>query len=460
MKKVYKNISLSFVMLISFSGAFIYQGNNKVVKADIFTTPSSNGSSGGSYGGFYSWDISSLPLRLKWYTGSGGNKHLYIPKQMEYATGQGYHDLNRNLTGRWAYLGIPNITYTGGFSVINNTHYAVWNMIDYFKSRGWFSNGTYSRTLWGEYNTYIHQNGGYDKGDAYWKNGQRIDALSINYHNIRVSPRPKIDSVYTVEKLSGTSGNDFDNTNRGSQWNFYNPKGSSRYSGQSAKGQMNYNHKITEKVYLVQRTTNYKSYTYRSDQRNPNKRDVSSRTYSSRLVATHSNTFKYNVNSPEPRTYSFQPYNLNKSTGTGNGLMSSPSDTSLIRSYMGEYNGIDGAMQVTPNNCQNDTDGHNLKSIDTNTPTQFSLKWNNEQFGLPKDKLSLINGREPNGEWNYQDAVTGSWSANGDFNQNSTNIGGQKSNTQYYGATLSAGMRSLPISELRRRKPNSSTVST
>ena len=419
-------------------------GTTQKVEAGVFNSPGS--SSGGGNGGGGTWypgaSNYTSGLQLTWTYGSG-NKVVTIPGGMMRFIDYPYSDRNLNISGtKWAFLTMNDITFTGVFEGMNRDHYIIWPIIDRMNGRNGVRIDRQSKKLTGDWVTYLKQQGAdiNSNGERYIYRGQYVDAINMTAYKITKPAKTTTETKKTIVKIDGTTDKNFDNTNKGLEWNFNNTKTTAPYNGKSNDGQATYGNKISKKVYEIKKTVTYPAYSYMSDQRDPGY-GAPKITYTKVREVDQSNTFKYKRQQPDPVCKFYAPYNLNKAVGNKTGAMTSAEDTNLIRSKMGDYKDPEGVMDIDPNNLLNVTDGSNLPMLDTNTPLKFTIKWNNSQFGLPEDKIKLNDERPADG-WSMSPAVTGQWSASGSYNQGNTDLSGQKSNTQYYSGHLVAGTSS------------------
>ena len=161
-----------------------------------------------------------------------------------------------------------------------------------------------------------------------------------------------------------------DNRNRTPEWLFKNVKNNIEYTGKSAAHETNYKRTVEATVYRVQRKVK-KTY------------DGSGKVIKSTVVAGsykivggakhYTKDITYKVYSPAVTSKQFMPFNLNRNGVATREDISGPYPTLVANKN----------LDMSVNNHQNITDNKALQTLDTNNGLKFTVRFNNNQFGIP-----------------------------------------------------------------------------
>lgn len=159
------------------------------------------------------------------------------------------------------------------------------------------------------------------------------------------------------------------------QWLYDNQIKTLRYNGKSLETEMNHD-RIVKATYIpVTKTT-----TYMTDGSRVWDQSV---TYKKGVKINKNRTIEYDVKAPDIGKEFFRPFDLNK-----NG----PADDADVKATYPDYENPIANLDMSVDNKQGITDKKHIQTLDTNTTTPFSVKFNNEQFGLPTSHISLADG--------------------------------------------------------------------
>lgn len=276
---------------------------------------------------------------------------------------------------------------------------------------------------------------GYSKNFYY--NPSTGKFLDIIWVPIKPSAPPASEeqgNVLVRVRVNGRVTYDLTNKSAEELWNYIG--NSTTYRNKSAYGEYAHECKIVANYNKVTRTAVYRAVRtngvitgYAFDHWNYSKSPAESKT----------KTITYSLDPPSPEQTVYNPYNLNRN---GAAL---PEDLENIS--MPEPTG--GDLNMSVNNYQNITDNKLIKALDTNTPIKFSVKYNNDYFGLPfviedvnpGSYHAINNGFDTN-------TVSSMGSGGGSF-ESEFNNGGQtiklyesKTGDKYWGGSLHMGISS------------------
>ena len=286
----------------------------------------------------------------------------------------------------------------------------------------------------------------YTNGSAPGSPHRELDGVWVSGHWVEADySRQVITNSYWQKKVNGQWVYDKQNTENHSGWNaqdlWNENRQSATYSNQSDNGEYNHNRRL---VVVYQNLNQHVRYW----ETGPGQQSQHSYTYSkSGSEFVKARDFSYNVQQPSLTQTWFKPFHLNV-----NGYASDSLVKQTYPGYRGNGIGLIGSVD----NGQSITDGSNIKTLDTNTSTKFSIKINNEQLGIPNASQGGFD------LWNsipYQDYKIGNNSYNpnifnvipnngetttGKFKSESVsnNISGKISKDFYWGGAIKAGINS------------------
>ena len=236
-----------------------------------------------------------------------------------------------------------------------------------------------------------------------------------------------------------------DLSGKSAEWLYNNLVTSLTYNGKSLETEMNHD-RIVKAVYIpITRTI-----TYMTDGTNVWNKTT---TYSKGAKTNKTKTIEYDVKAPTIDQVWFRPYDLNK-----NGV----ADDTDVKATYPDYESPIANLDMTVDNKQGITDKSKIQTLDTNTTTPFSIKFLNDQLGLPTSYVTLAdetpgsalkNGNNAYGLGVFDQYGTAGNIKTGEFKYtggSKTNIDGKISNDQYWQGSvhldLSADTASLTYS--------------
>lgn len=161
-----------------------------------------------------------------------------------------------------------------------------------------------------------------------------------------------------------------DNRNKTAEWLFKNKVNEVNYTGKSAAHETNYRRTVQATVYKVQRKVKK---TYNGSGK-VIKSTVVAGSYKIVGGAKHyTKDITYKVYSPAVTSKQFMPFNLNRNGVATREDISGPYPTLVANKN----------LDMSVNNHQNITDNRALQTLDTNNGLKFTVRFNNNQFGIP-----------------------------------------------------------------------------
>lgn len=210
--------------------------------------------------------------------------------------------------------------------------------------------------------------GGYSynyKLDLYTNGSKKLDIVWIE--NTTKTVTEYVDTVVYVKNGGAILT---DNRNRTPEWLFKNVKNNIEYTGKSAAHETNYKRTVQATVYRVQRKVKK---TYNGSGK-VIKSTVVAGSYKIVGGAKHyTKDITYKVYSPAVTSKQFMPFNLNRNGVATRGDISGPYPTLVANKN----------LDMSVNNHQNITDNRALQTLDTNNGLKFTVRFNNNQFGIP-----------------------------------------------------------------------------
>ena len=394
-KKI-KILSFILSLIITFSSCItVSAASHTFANSGSIDTGASSGSTNdhdykigtggcGSWEGGLRWNYKSgnvnWKLEVSDYTGTC--KSSLKANSTKWACIQKYN----NKQSKW-----KNFTWEWWFNVANIEHAPGW----YDHSDNRLDKNTGYKDTWGGDNYYHHtwvkdSDGVYREGklkandlinaakadgysyksnEKWYANSRKKDQLNVVWMGEWTeSKTDKINTIVYVEesKPDGSSSVSLNNKNKTAEWLYKNKVTEFNYSGKSLATETRHKKVIKAKIIPVTRKTTYKT--------NGTKKWSYTYTYTKGSMKNLTDkTITYNVYSPAVTSKQFMPFNLNRNGVATRGDISGPYPTLVANKN----------LDMSVNNHQNITDNRALQTLDTNNGLKFTVRFNNNQFGIP-----------------------------------------------------------------------------
>lgn len=209
----------------------------------------------------------------------------------------------------------------------------------------------------------------YKSNEKWYANSRKKDQLNVVWMGEWTeSKTDKINTIVYVEesKPDGSSSVSLNNKNKTAEWLYKNKVTEFNYSGKSLATETRHKKVIKAKIIPVTRKTTYKT--------NGTKKWSYTYTYTKGSMKNLTDkTITYNVYSPAVTSKQFMPFNLNRNGVATREDISGPYPTLVANKN----------LDMSVNNYQNITDNKALQTLDTNNGLKFTVRFNNNQFGIP-----------------------------------------------------------------------------